>query len=158
MLIIQIALGIVLAVVALRFWTNIIAFGVVGMIALAVLFAVILGASYIYEVLSLVLIIFITFAVYCSIGIAGAELSVVTIKKWNLDSGDVAGMVFGVALLICGIYFAFNNYVTDKHSDAFVSICVFLLFASCSAAVFYVQLKEIKKTRGLRSIKKTYTE
>ncbi|WP_445359603.1 hypothetical protein [Microbulbifer sp. ANSA005] len=163
MLIIQIALGIVLAVVILRFWRQILGFGIIGLIGIALLGTVLTAGYFAYENIHSISP-FIGLAVFIG-GLVGLVkffevsekyLSKVTVEVWNLSAGDVFFLLFLLCLVVLAFFF-FGKAIWLTESRAGNILIGTILFIVTVSGYFIYQ-KELKRGRASRSAQASYKE
>lgn len=163
MLIIQIALGIVLAAVILNYWRQIIGLGIDAIIIIAVFAGVYFGGSYTYENFDnalpfLVIIMFIATLYFLQrvIRLFNKRLTVRSIEKWDLSSEDIGSVLFSILLLMLAIsLFGAALYWRDESTTFYVLGTIFFI-ASVMKGIS--SKKEIEKSREKRAIRRTYLE
>jgi hypothetical protein len=163
MLIIEIALGIVLAVIILIFWRQIIGFGVIAIIAMIAISILGIGGYFLYNnfdavspFLPLIILLILLYGLWMLIKEVGKRISVVTLKKWDLSSGDISGILFSVPMFLLGLFFLSKTLITGDYEVTHLYGGGLLVIAG--VIVWFANKKEIKRTRALRAIKASYKE
>ena len=156
MLIIEVALGIVLAVVILRYWRELISVGILGGIAIVAISALIFGGYYLYEntelfygILSVIAFAFFISGIYKVIEICGKRVSQVTLEKWNFTSGEIFGVLFIVIMVILGLFFIVKATISGEYNDIHTPIGSVFIFLGVVGG--FVHIRDIKKSRDRRS-------
>ncbi len=166
MIIIEIALGIVLAVIILNYWQDIIGWGILAVIG-SVIIAALAGVSYfIYSnwdslapILALLLIV-VCFVIGMMIlhkvcEFLDERLSRFTIKMWNVTGGESIAILFMIITLTVGIFFVLKAVITENPPHNNLPIGCLLIFIG--GLIYNNNIKNsIKKTRAQRIIQKTY--
>ena len=160
MLVIEIALGIVLAVVVLSYWRLIITFGIIGVIGLAVIAVIIFGGYMIYEnydsliepfliIIFVLVLMFVLYVVLNLIESTIARINTVTLKKWNLLFWEIVVTLFLLFTMLTGVYFiyiaAFSGGGIENYSIGIIWILV------CAIYGFFC-IKDIKNEREKRAL------
>ncbi|RHW76806.1 hypothetical protein [Colwellia sp. RSH04] len=165
MLIIEIALGIVLAVIIINYWRDIINFGVVAIIGLVIL-SVLFGIGYfIYDGWDSIapflplLFTIICFVIGMPLLFKVSEfiengLSKYTIKAWNLTGGECIAILLITIMLSVGLSFLFRAVIMKNPPHNELPIGLWLVFFG--GLIYKKNMKTINKTRGQRIIKSTY--
>ena len=161
MLIIEIALGIVLAVIILRYWQEIIRFGGYGILFITIVSGILFGGYYLYEnlekvapFLAIAFVLFIFFSAFVVINFFGQKLSVISLEKWNLSCSEITGIIFIISMVFLGMYFILSDFISGENNDATFGFVFFFL----GVIGGFVHLRDIKKAREQRAIRKTYAE
>lgn len=161
MLIIEIALGIVLAVIILVFWHEIIRFGLLGALILAALSAVAFGSYYAYEnfssiapLLSIMVFIIILIFFVKYVDVLMRKISIITLNKWNLTSGEIFGNTFVAFLILAGLTSAAYSLFTSNYGSVSMSLGIASIVIGLIG--YKVQIKDIKKSREHRAITESY--
>jgi hypothetical protein len=164
-LIIEVALGIVLAVIILNYWRNIIGWGVLAIIGTIFITAVV-GVGYlIYNSWDSItpfiplLLIVICFVIGIPLLFKVSEfiedgLSQFTIKAWNLTGGECIAILFITIMLTVGLSFLFRAVIMENPPHNELPIGLWLVVFG--GLVYKKNMKTINKTRGQRVIKRTY--
>lgn len=163
MLVIEIALGIVLAAVILRFWQSILSFGLVVALGAALLSAASIGIYFVYTnidsiapfvgILILVLLLVGSVSLFDRVG---EFVSSYTIKHWNLEGGDIASIIYINLMYMAGMFFLAKGVFSNEYlADGLMS--AILLFTISYFSMRSVK-KQINNSRVQREVRKSYSE
>jgi len=163
MLIIEIALGIVLGVVILTYWRELINFGIIGVLGIVAFSVLGFGGYYFYEnfdsltpFIDVIIFLSLFFGSLIIIKAGGEKISGFTLKKWNLSSGDIAGIIFYFSIFGLGIFFLGKAILASENSDILSFITLGSVIVLVGIVGGLIHIREIKRTRGLRAIRASY--
>ena len=163
MLVIEIALGIVLAVVILRYWKEILGLGFLGVTIIAVLASIAYGSYYAYQNFDIILpiLIFITLLVLLVLAKHAlksllAKLSVETIKRWDVSCGEILGITFSTLVIISGLLLIGSSLYSDENRIPLIFMGVIISVVGIAICKSYYS--DIKREREYRAIRKTYED
>ena len=161
MLIIEIALGIVLAVVILIFWRQILGYGLLGILGIAVISVFSIGGYYAYEnfdsVIGLVAGIGIIAAIIGAIvlsDVVGSKISELMIKKWDWSIAEVGGYMFLMSVFFFSVHLMFDD------DGGVVAGGILLMFIDVIFAIAHWRkvIANKKKRATIRFIEESYAE
>jgi len=144
-MIIQIALGIILAVVILRYWIEIISFGIKAFILAMILAAVAAGGYFAYLHYESVLIFVILAILFCFFGFVFGKIDDFIFKKCHLTLVEVLGALVVLAMTLMFLWFSIDA-IPDQYGFSLFSFIVFSL--GCAVLAYYIKsAKETIKDR-----------
>lgn len=167
MLIIQIALGVVLAVIILAYWRKILSIGVLSFLIILAISGVCITGYFAYsnqdiirEILIVVLVVSTMIGLIILAKIIGEsfskKLSINTIRRWNLTFGDIVGSILFLSILICGLFSIIQAILIHTIESGYFSIGLALLLIGSIGC--FIHFKEIKRSQKQRKIKSSYQE
>jgi hypothetical protein len=163
MLIIEIALGIVLAVIILGYWQELIKLGVIGIIGVAIISFVGLASYFAYinfdlivSWLPVVTVILSLFVIPILFRASEEKLSALSLKKYKFRFGEVFGLVLSSSAFFLGIFLILSEHVGFGTEQGYKPIGVLIGAAGILGSRIY--LKEILETKKLQSEKKLSKE
>lgn len=163
MLIIEIALGIVLAVVVLNYWREILKFGFRGLLLICFLAVLTIVGYYMFEyfelirpylgvvIFSLIYISMVFLSVFLGESLA-EKLAASSLNKWELSGGEVKRILFLVLAFILGICLVSMG----QTSAAYLFFGSTLLLLSLVGG--FVYKKELNRALEQRAARKTYVD
>lgn len=156
MIIIEIALGIVLAVLILRYWREIIGLGILGGVFAVGVSILLLIGYFIYEnhekietglvITITVLAIFVV--PYIGVKFISRKISPFTLRKWNLTCGEITAFIMIISTTLTGILLLLRSKLSGEFNEVHYPIGLVLIFVGLIGVI--VHFKDVKNKQNLR--------